>query len=432
VTITPVEKENTFKICWINLRTNTLDCFVQESPGVTALDVDQLRQNQANALDIGRKLFQFLDGEARHLERALEESTQQSKPLLLLLSPCKETADLPFELLSRDDSFLLLHLLHLVRYTSEKGKEREFIPQERPLKLLFMACSALDVKPELDFEKEEESIFHITEKIALDVEVEDSGSLEGLRRRLEQEQYDVVHLSGHADIDKYGRPFFIMEDETGNRHDVLPNELWQEALIENPPRLLFLSGIRTGETPDKGDDNSFARVLVESYQVPTVLSWGRHVSDQQALNATEVIYRELSRGKSILQAIQRARYELERKFSSDLSLAWSLLRLFSSQQEFNAIVSAVQKTRMKPRRMIHTYLKQSRVQVLKEGFVGRRRQLKKSLRTLKLDRDKVGVLIFGTAGLGKSCLAGKISERFSDHTLIIVHGKLNAVSLNRR
>ena len=74
------------------------------------------------------------------------------------------------------------------------------------------------------------------------------GSLEGLRSHLEREQYDVVYLSGHAGIAKDGSPYFIMEDEFGNRRQVSPDELWNEALIENPPRLLFLSGCRTGET----------------------------------------------------------------------------------------------------------------------------------------------------------------------------------------
>jgi hypothetical protein len=69
------------------------------------------------------------------------------------------------------------------------------------------------------------------------------------------------------------------------------------------------------------------------------------------------------------------------------------------------------------------------VQVLAEGFVGRRRQLQQCIGTLKQENDKVGVLLLGTGGLGKSCLAGKLSERFAAHTLAIVHGSLNAVTL---
>lgn len=48
--------------------------------------------------------------------------------------------------------------------------------------------------------------------------------------------------------------------------------------------------------------------------------------------------------------------------------------------------------------------------MLAQGFVGRRRQFQTSLGALKQDVDKVGVLLLGTGGLGKSCLAGKICD----------------------
>jgi tetratricopeptide (TPR) repeat protein len=46
---------------------------------------------------------------------------------------------------------------------------------------------------------------------------------------------------------------------------------------------------------------------------------------------------------------------------------------------------------------------------------------------LRRDTKKVGLLLYGTGGLGKSCLASKFCERL-DHDLIIVHGELNAVT----
>lgn len=428
VTIVPVEKENAFVISWLNMNTNTEDSFVQ-THGIKTEDVEPLWKNQRYSLEIGRKLYRFLDGDTRHLERALEEAARQGESLLLLLSPCPEIADWPFELLSRESSFLLPQRLHLVRCISDWGKNKKLPPQNRQLKLLFMACSPMDVPPELDFEKEEESIFRITENLAVDMEVEDSGSLQGLRRRLEQEQYDVVHLSGHMDIDKHERPFFVMEDETGRRRGVFPDELWREALIENPPRMLFLSNDRTGEAPYKGAAASYARVLVGDYHVPEVLEWGRSVSDQQALHAENMIYMELSRGRSILDALQRARYELITKFPTISSPAWPFLRLYSTTHSLNAVVSKGQNWRPKTKLMTHIYLKQSQVQVLKEGFVGRRRHLQKSLQALIHDHDKVGVLLYGTEGLGKSSLAGKICERLNYYTLIIVHGRFNVITL---
>jgi tetratricopeptide (TPR) repeat protein len=380
-------------------------------------------------LPIGNLLFRLLDGEGGHLYRALDEAAKQSEPLLLHLRACQAFADLPFELLALDSNFLLPARIHLIRRVSDWGEQKALTPEDRPLKLLFMACSALDVKPELAFEKEEETIFQVTKNLAIDMEVEDSGSLEGLQEKLEREAYDVVHLSGHADIDKNGDPFFVMEDETGYHRNVTSNKLWQEALNENPPRLLFLSGCRTGQTPEGLAASSFAQQLVQRHQLPAVLGWGRSVADDQATRAEQIIYHELSRGKDLLSAVMRARQELLQAFQSRIHQAWTMLRLYSGGMPFSPLVKPGQPIRPKARSLSHTFLHNSQVKILTEGFVGRRRQLQQSLRALKHDPTKVGLLLHGAGGLGKSCLAGKICERLTDHTLIIVHGRLDAVTL---
>jgi len=53
--------------------------------------------------------------------------------------------------------------------------------------------------------------------------------------------------------------------------------------------------------------------------------------------------------------------------------------------------------------------------------VGRRRQIQQGVRVLKgLDPDHVGLLIRGPAGVGKSCLAGKLTERIKDKELVVL------------
>ena len=437
VTINPTQYENRFHITWHNVEENNADSF-EQTMDVTPEEIRTLWQKPEHQSAIGEKLFRFLDGDARHFLRALNIAHSTGETLQLHLLPCLETADWPFELLAHDGKFLLPHELHLVRYVSDWGTAKIIPPANRPLKLLFMACSAMNVKPELDYEREEEAIYHITERLAIDMEVEDSGSLEGLRRELEQEQYDIVLLSGHADIDKKNGPFFVMEDDTGHMDKIFPDRLWGNALIENPPRLLFLSGCRTGETASKNHKTgapestaavSFSRLLVEKYNIPAVLGWGRSVGDTQAAHAAKYILHELSRGKSILDAVKRARYELLNGSTHNPNRAWPLLRLFSSGVALDPIVRKGQRPLPKLRRITRVYLDNSRVQILGEGFVGRRRQLQTALHTLEQDYYKVGILMLGTAGLGKSCLAGKICERFEDYTLIPVNGKLNAVTL---
>jgi tetratricopeptide (TPR) repeat protein len=430
VNVTKTEEENRFQVTWFDLEQKQKDCFEAQAPEfeIGSIYARTLWKSEEHALETGEKLYRFLDGDSRHLERALKNAWRKGQSLELYISICVEAADWPFELLAKEGNFLLTKNMHLIRSVSDRGEAQAYSPHDRPMKLLFMACSAQDVKPELDFEKEEESIFKITEKLPLEMDVEDSGSLEGLREWLELHEYDVVHLSGHADIDAEGRPYFIMENETGYRHDVFPEDLWDEALLENPPRLLFLSGCRTGELPDTEERAavSFASLMVEKFNVPAVLGWGRFVNDEEATFAEKAIYKRLSQGKSILEAIQMARQELKKKFILTLNPAWPLLRLFNCGVDPGVIVKPGQKYTPKPITMIRGYLGASDVQILKKGFVGRRRQLQQSLRVLRQNQDKVGVLLLGTGGLGKSCLAGKICERFVDHYLIVVHGKLNS------
>lgn len=437
INIEPAKKHNLFHITWHKPETNTVDSF-EQSIEITLDETHLLCHQQRHQLSIGHKLYKFLDSDNHHFQHALDRANRLGEPLQLNLCTCKQTADWPFELLAKDNTFLLPQELHLVRTVFHRDKEENIPPENRPLKLLFMACSAMDVKPELDFEQEEEAIFHITKNLPIHMEVEDSGSLEGLRRQLKKELYDVIHLSGHANIDKNGRPYFVMEDETGYHHNVFPDELWNEALIENPPGLLFLSGCRTGQTPDRSiitgapenmAEGSFARLLVEDGKMPAVLGWGRSVNDKEATHAGRMLYRELSRGRSILKAVQRTRFELKKEFPHSDKPAWPLLRLYSSVMLLNAVVEENQRRKPMERRMRYVYLENSRVRVLAEGFVGRRRQLQTGLRALKQEADKVGLVLLGTAGLGKSCLAGKLCERFTQHTLIIIHGKFNTISL---
>jgi tetratricopeptide (TPR) repeat protein len=277
----------------------------------------------------------------------------------------------------------------------------------------------------LEFEKEEDTIFGVTKNLPVDIDVEDTGSLEGLGEWLDTNEYDVVHIIGHADIDKEGNPFFWMEDDEGLSVPVKPAQLWKKLSL-NLPKLIFLSGCRTGEAPEHAAALSFAHHLVSEH-VPNVLGWGLPVSDLGASLAAKTLYHDLSRGKNILNSVLRTRCELYNHYPND----WSLLRLFSDGSPLHVpLVAKGQEKLPKPRELQYSYLENSQVKVLRKGFIGRRRQIQLGLRCLRKEDNKVGLLLHGTGGLGKSCLAGKFCDRFKDHTLIIVPGELNAVTFH--
>jgi len=430
ITVDENGKPGNYHITWLNKQTRSENSFDSSASDLTEDELLHLWTQAKHQLPIGRKLFHFLDGDGRFLEQAVSQGQKEDKPVILQLYPCREVENWPFELLAspNENSFLLVNRVHLVRCVSEWGAGKETKPGDRALKMIFMACSALDVEPELDFEKEEEAIVSVTEKLQVDIEVEDSGSLEGLGQKLLHTRYDVVHLMGHANIEE-NKPVFLMEDELGYPDLIDAKNLWAKALKHNPPKILFLSGCHTGETPVDLETSSFAGELVKDFKLPWVLGWGRPVSDDQAMTAAEVLYRELSRGQEVLKSVSEVRDELIREYNDSFSPAWPLLRVFGSEMVMGGLVTEGQKVTPKARELKHRYLKSSRVQILETGFVGRRRQLQSSLRALLKNKNKVGVLLHGAGGLGKSCLAGKLCERFSDHHLIIVHGRFNAITL---
>jgi tetratricopeptide (TPR) repeat protein len=400
------------------------------------LNIDEIHQLEDQTRDfkwnkslvtsrqIGEQLFTLLNGDRQTLLRALKEANEYDETLQLIVKAEGPASNLPFELIHHND-FLVPSQIHLIRRVSDRGIKTRPEPEDRPLKILFMACSPLDTYPVLAFEKEEDTIFEVTKDLPVEIDVEDTGSLEGLGEWLDTNEYDVVHIVGHADIDKEGTPIFWMEDDEGLSVQVKPAQLWK-TLSLNLPKLVFLSGCRTGEAPEHAAAMSFAHHLVSGH-VSTVLGWGLPVSDVGASVAAKTLYHDLSRGKNILDAVLRTRYVLYNPYPTD----WSLLRLFSDGSPLHVpLVAKGQKKLPKPRELLYTFLENSQVKVLRKGFIGRRRQIQLGLRCLRSDSEKIGLLLHGTGGLGKSCLAGKFCDHFKDHTLIIVHGYLNAVTFH--
>jgi hypothetical protein len=241
--------------------------------------------------EIGRKLFDLLNGDRQTLIRALNEAEACGEKLQLIVKGEGSAAALPFELIYHDKyHFLVPSRVHLIRRVSERGKKSQPVPANRPVKLLLMACSPLDVSPVLEFEKEEDTILEVTEKFPIEIDIEDSGSIEGLGEQLADKKYDIVHITGPADIDDNGQSFFWMEDEEGLPVKVTPSQLWKK-LDLNLPRLVFLSGCRTGQAPEHVAAMSFAHQLVKGY-VPAVIGWGLPVSDKGASFAAQKFYFE--------------------------------------------------------------------------------------------------------------------------------------------
>jgi tetratricopeptide (TPR) repeat protein len=388
--------------------------------------------------ELGAKIFDLLDGSGGMLREKISASRAEGTQLAINLFMPPSLDIVPFELLFdlKTTTFILPSGdVHLVRRVNDRNKKASPSIDKRPLQALFMACSPSGTADAvLSFEKEESSILNATHSYPLDMEVEDTGSLEGLRQALYlgasyrdssgiAAGSDIVHLTGHAGIDADG-PIFRMEDELGGPRDVTPQTLWEEALHEFKPRMLFLSGCSTGKGDKVNDKPSFAWSMVEA-GIPFVLGWALPVADAHATALAAVLYEHLAAGKRLDESIAETRRKTAERYGS-----WPLLRLFADGSDCGAFIAPGQ--RVKPgglRKVRHKSLVESQVRVLEEGFVGRRRQLQEGLRVLRGQSDRFGLLITGTAGVGKSCLAGRLIERLQHHRLLVVHGLLTPAAI---
>lgn len=190
-------------------------------------------------------------------------------------------------------------------------------------------------------------------------------------------------------------------------------------------KLIFLSGCNTGYSRDAGTVPSMAEALLKE-GATAVLGWGQRVLDTDATATAAALYKELSAGMKLTEAVAITYQELLKKQARD----WHLLRLYVAETLPGALVRRGLKPVPRPS-VVQEFLdpeKNLRV-ATRETFVGRRRQLQNCLRTLKTSSTEVGVLIHGMGGLGKSTIAARLCDRSSEHEKIIWWRQIDESSL---
>ncbi|MFW9257153.1 CHAT domain-containing protein [Nostoc sp. CALU 546] len=362
-----------------------------------------------NLPGIGQQLFFWLDGDGRWLSRGIANC--RGEGLVIAIDTDKKLAHLPWEVLHDGENFLVKRVNPVVLPLRWIEKETEgFSVEARQLRVLFMATDPEDVQPKLEFEQEEARILADTRDFAVDLRVEESGCVSELGKVWSRylDDFDVFHLTGHASIKDEApyTPYFITETEIGDRHETTAAEL-AEVFRFRFPKLVFLSGCRTGQAPDKGAVPSMAEALIEQ-GARAVLSWGRPVEDRTATAAAAHLYGKLAAGYQLAEALASTYQQLFKQNVRD----WHLLRLYVQGECPGALVDVlgdVPPSAPEPAYQQFLDPDTQLVRVAKPSeFVGRRRTLQ---RCLKAIRTSLGVLIHGLGGVGKSTVTARLLER---------------------
>ena len=368
----------------------------------------------------GQALYNWLDGSDRYLAQALNQHRREG--IVLAIAASEGLAYLPWEILHDGTKFLIATTpaaIVPIRWVTQPNSQpliQEDKPANRALNVLFMATSPLGVEPVLDYEAEEGQILEVTKdpRTPVNLQVEESGCLSELSylvRGREKNYFDIFHLTGHATCNQ--KPFFLTEDEYGNRVDSDTSAIIN-ALKSSVPPLIFLSGCRTGSASDPVVASMAEELL--NLGATAVLGWGETVRDTDATAAATRLYWELSQGGTVLEALASTYQALIHQQARD----WHKLRLYVANILPEALVTRGRKQLPKPTISLEFMDDESCLRVIsRENFVGRRRQLQNCLRTLKTDREKVGVLIYGMGGLGKSSIASRLWDRLADFEKIL-------------
>lgn len=386
----------------------------------------------------GLRLYNWLDGSDGWLQNLINQHQRQG--IILAIAAAKRLAHLPWEVLHDGKTFLVQQSIIPVRWVSSdsvKTLSVEKTPENRALQVLFMATSPQGVEPVLDYEKEEGKILEATGRQPLALTVEESGCLSELRYLADvygKDYFDIFHITGHATITN-GQPKFITETETGEAFYASAED-FKQALQFRLPKLIFLSGCRTGQAGSK-DDNygsvpSMAEELLQA-GAKAVLGWGQKVLESDAIAAAATLYKELAAGKQITEAVAITYKTLIEKKARD----WHLLRLYAADSLPGELVTPLRTRGRKPAPPLSVSTEfldpAGKVKVpTRESFVGRRRQLQSCLRTLKQSTEKKGVLIYGMGGLGKSSLAARLCDRLPNFQRVVWVGRIDEPSLVSR
>jgi tetratricopeptide (TPR) repeat protein len=384
----------------------------------------------------GRRLYNWLDGSDRWLQPLLDKYRREG--VILAIATSEKLAHLPWEVLHDGNGFLVQHVPAIVpvRWVSDSTVKKLTIEGEaenRALQVLFMATSPLNVEPVLDFETEEARILEATKRQPLALTVEESGCLSELGYLVDgydRDYFDVLHLTGHATLQD-GQPRFITETATGEAFYASAGDIAQE-LQFRLPKLIFLSGCRTGQAGNLGSVPSMAEELLKS-GAKAVLGWGQKVLDPDATAAAAALYQELSAGKQIIEAVACTYQTLIKNKARD----WHLLRLYAAGNLPSSLVTPLRTRGRKPAPPLSVSTQfldpAGKVKVpTRESFVGRRRQLQDCLRVLSQSTDEVGVLIHGMGGLGKSSLAARLCDRLPNFERVVWVGHIDEASLVSR
>ena len=375
-------------------------------------------------------LVQLLEGAGSQVGHRVEVAVATADSSLLAL---------PYEALVLPDGRPLALLDTVTLQRRLNGPPIHWEPLAGPLKVL-VAVAAPDQGGAdavlLDYEREVSLILEALQPLRrladplAQVRLLEVGHPDQIRQALQRDAYHVLHLSCH------GRPGELqLETEDGEALPCSAAELLTALRQAGRPLPLVMLNACHGATR-AGAPASLAEELVRG-GVPAVLAMQTAISNRQAIALAHSFYRHLAARELFLpsQALAQARLEWERQQQAPggpqapMGYANAALVVGGSEQRLADFGLDQQPLKVAP---VHQMDGHGVPQLAMGELIGRRSLMRETLRLLRVSHDgRVGVVLTGIGGVGKSAMAGRLMQRLKEdgNRLIVQVGRWNLTEL---
>lgn len=314
----------------------------------------------------------------------------------------------PWEYLHDGNEFLALSgKAYLNRKPIGLG-EIAAIKSPQPLRLLVVVSSPNKL-PELNTEKEigviQEAIDPARGKGWLEIDYLETATLTNLRSKIRHFQPHILHYTGHGGKLPFSNETYLAgEDDDGELKPIFGDDLRRITADSDSLQLVVLSGCMTAQTHHRDALKGIGTSLLQD-SLPAVLAMQYSVLDESAIEFAAKFYEELSRGSSVVEAVNEVRlrlYDLRGKDRAD----WGLPALYLRTPEIRLIDTTIP---AKPKAAKPEEVDIGGLPVVR-GFVGRKKEIRDIRRAINHPQIPA-VYIYGLGGVGKTALTAKIIEK---------------------
>ena len=260
----------------------------------------------------------------------LVRQSEQGLRIRLRIEP-PELAALPWEMMrdKRSDKFISLSVYSpVVRYIELQQATPPLVTRN-PLCVLVVISSPSDQKPlnvELETRQIMRSLDDLVRKGAVKITVMRDANLLAVQKQLRDEEYNVLHYIGHGHFgERSDEGYLVFENSQGRSHFVSGRKLGPLLRDEDSLRLVMLNACSTAVTSEARPFSGVATSLVQA-GIPAVVAMQTSITDEAALQFSQVFYESLADGCPLDTAVAEGRKAIE--FSAGHTVEWAIPQLF--------------------------------------------------------------------------------------------------------